>query len=351
MAPSQPILGMRRAFTWLIMRGGDPVRDGMLDPSIETLLNELDNAVQRLDRARVWRIIKRLVWIGDPSKNNNDGIVYSERTFGYIHLRCALAYYDMGHLGASKDALSTTIAKYKSAAKYEEALALWMRGYVRWQMLDGHDEATVDWQRCISMFRDLRKSTGDSFYQDCLDEMTRSLKRCIELDGLPAQNPMAVPLWQVFENVPQGTKKINELYIPNAPRVRANQFWINQQLCVLEVFDPAPEFLYNDAHKVVRVEDDSIKAAYIFRDDYVLVQEPPAQLSRGQLVLVAFDDLNKTVVRYYFPVQDKDAKDVIEFRTNLTGSSSGNTYPPGSAAYQVLGSIIGVFRPERCTRY
>jgi hypothetical protein len=389
MALRQPVVDIRRAFTWLTENQSiiPPISVSALSPSIQILLSELDKAVEKLDRAKVWRIIKRLLYMGAPQQNTGGGIKSNENLLGYINLRCALAYYDMGHLQDSKQSLMETIGLYTQGGKYQQALVLWMKGYVLWQMPEGHEEATLSWQRSINMLEDLELRVSgepkkEKFLNDCLNEMKKSLELCIEEDGLPKQELTAVPLWRILDEIPQDTRKLSELVKPETPRVYSNQFWIKNQFCILRVLDSTQPFIYIDNHLVVKVVDDEMKAAYIFKDDYVLIHEfkdnyalvyePKEPIANDQLVLVTLHDIDtkKTVVRYHRSVT-KDGKTGVEFSTLKrkdpsqeskvkqnssldkqeanTEKGSSMFFEVGDANYRILGEVIGVFHPTRCS--
>jgi tetratricopeptide (TPR) repeat protein len=353
---TRPVVDIRRAYAWLRMRDerqqqverqNNPNRPDMmagLEPSFETLRNQLDDAIQKLDHARVERTINRLSKIGLSPKDAN-ALVYNERLFGRIYLHCALAYYDMGHLSHAKKYFAAAIEKYKGNAWFEEAMARWMRGYVHWQLLDEHDDATLDWQHCIGVLRQQQRNyVNDDILENCLNEMQASLRTCILQDGLPKQNITMLPFWPVYETIAPHTQDLRDLPADQLRRVQTNQFWIDNRPYILEISGSVPMCIPDDQVKVVRVEDDTMQDAALFTGDYILLQPPPPTPVNDQLVLVRIYDQQRIVIRYHFRRDES-----VEFRERRT-QPSRTPFRAGGPDYTILGEVIGVFRPTRSSQ-
>ncbi len=347
------ILDIRRVFGWLSERVEQAGRSSTavvkgVSPSAQVLLGQLTDAVKSMNRAKTWRLIQRLNEMTKMDLIDPGAKPYQDYILGYIYLCCALAYYDMGHLKDCLNALREAIGRYYNGSRFELAIALWMKGYVLWQLPDHHEEASFVWQRSLGFLRDLRSvlmaGAERDLYQRCIDQMEVSLKRCIELDGLPEQKTAALQTWYALNAIPAGCKDAKDLLKDKPAQIESTQFWINKQLCVLELLEKADKTLFAWDYLVLRVSGNSMDKAYIFDGDFVLMKVPPEPKSNDLVAVVINTTDKNAVIRRYV-----EAQEGITFKVASSEAIWKDITCKGSAEYQIHGVIVGVFRPVRCT--
>jgi tetratricopeptide (TPR) repeat protein len=172
------LLGQARA--WL-----NTFSEFRIHPQIQSLLRELEDALQTEDYISAWRFVRRL---RDLTDNIPDGTFVEVPERSFARIECGLAAYRMGNFEEAITLFETAIQLYgPKYARHYEATAKWMLGCVQWQTPNQEDNALVSWTQSIDTYERLviqsqeRLSRNRSaWYADRVNEMRQALEVALQ---------------------------------------------------------------------------------------------------------------------------------------------------------------------------
>jgi len=143
-----------------------------LSVPMERLIVNMKTALEKMDYPEVEHYIDLAMKVCESLGNSLE--------IGETCLECAFAYSQMGELPRSIPYLRQSISLFTAENVHNKAIALWMLGYVFWEV-GRQSEAIVLWERSCGIFRDLiARNINSRWYANASQRMYGTLR--VEID-------------------------------------------------------------------------------------------------------------------------------------------------------------------------
>jgi tetratricopeptide (TPR) repeat protein len=139
-------------FTWL-----DHFEPSHLSTSASQLSKTITDRLERGHFQDVYKLIEDLQTIG---RSSSDTLESSE-----ILVESALALYKMGNLNETFTLLKKAIDSFTPLSHYQ-AVSRWMLGVLQWNMPTQHNQAIINWEKCLDNFDTLALKADHNNKQD-----------------------------------------------------------------------------------------------------------------------------------------------------------------------------------------
>lgn len=139
-------------YTWL-----DYFEPSHLPTSAHQLIKAISDKLERGHFQDVYKLIEDLQTIG---KSSSDILELSE-----ILVESALAIYKMGNLNEAINLLKKAIDSFTPLSHYQ-AVSRWMLGVLQWNMPTQHNQAIINWEKCLEIFDILARKADHNNKQD-----------------------------------------------------------------------------------------------------------------------------------------------------------------------------------------
>ncbi len=323
------MISFETAYTWL-NRFKD--RRTYLSQPCCLLLLQINEALKEGDVKGVNVKIDELIKTGDRAKDDHE--------IAEIRLECARVYYELGHLDLAERFLTRAVSRYASD-RHNQAVALWMRGVVRWRQRNMQAPAVEDWRNSQSLFVSLSRSflgrvEDGKWYQERAEKMQAALQAAIENGGLPDRTTLN--MLPVLDHT-LGPSRWTERF------ASVDQVLIDRSLYrlvslgrtrVFNIFDVVPPNRY----LILKVSPGLVAEDGFFRDgEYVLLHEH-AVPQHNDFVVVRFIDGDILCLMRYL-----DQGDYVGFLEENQGLHKPELFRRDSNRYEIWGVVEGVFRP------
>jgi len=324
------LISIETAYTWL--NRFKPGRT-CLSPPARFLLDQINEALTEGDVKIVNSKINELLKLGDLGKNNQE--------MAEIRIECARIFYAQGNLKLADDYL-TQAANHYLSDRHNLAVALWMRGAVRWRIPNKQIEAMDDWNRSRALFTSLSQSVysrveDGKWYQERSKKMQVAIQEAIGNDGLP--NKAVVNILQVFDQASGFVHLAGNCASVDQVTIEGTLFRLVSLVGkkVFNLFDNQTSYIIVKASSAFTLEGGCIQDG-----DYVLLQQN-TNPEQQDIVLVNFPE-NGDIPSFMRYVEQNG---VVHFFKDEASQQPSKKIIKSlfKQQYEIRGVVVGVFRP------